>query len=172
MSKESLRNIQIVWWRFFWRYAIVFVVVNFLFGFVLNSLGQSISSYIYLIAIFYGVWANLIATLVAMFYCLGRRFKKSALVLCVRRNPSGISYKLWVWFRYFVRFIIFAFAIGFALGAGLPLLFKLFGHDPMVALKYSKYMGYIAILPASYMAFRTLARRRIEKSTLVVTVCD
>ena len=68
-----------------------------------------------------GILANIVATLLAMFYCLNRKFKKSPLILQGKSENINNWNKLWIWFLYFWRFAIIAFAIGFALMMALDM---------------------------------------------------
>lgn len=170
MPEVSLKAINVVWWRFFWRYAVVFILLNLVAGIVVNYFGHLFPKGLYATTIFYGLFANLVASLGVMLYCIDRKFKGSSLVLQTKNIKKGITYKLWTWLLYFWRFILMAFAIGFLFGALFPLLLKLIGVDPVVALKYSKYLGNIAVLPASYLTFISLTWRKESKQTLRVCV--
>ena len=118
------------------------------------------------------IFANIVATLFAMYYCLNRKFKESPLILQGKSTNLSQWKKLWIWFLYFWRFIIIAFAMGFILGALLPLCFQYAGIDPIKALKYSKYLGNIAILPASYLTFISLVCRKEKRQTLRIAVFE
>lgn len=162
MRESHLKIVNIVWWRFFWRYAVIFIVLNVVAGATINYFGQYFPKGLYATTMFYGLCANLLASSLVMFYCLNRKFKKSSIVLQAQNGTNSLAGKLWIWFLYFWRFILLAFAIGFALGAILPVMLKYAGFDPVISLKYAKYMGNIAMLPASWLAFTSMACRRKE----------
>ncbi len=164
MARVQIRAVNTVWWHFFWRYAIVFILLNASGGIIINYGGIFFPAQLYIVAIFFGIFANLAASLLLMIYCFGRKFKGSDLVLHPGSRASGFFPKLWSWFLYFWRFILLAFVIGFALGTVFPIILKWLGVDPIVSLKYSKYLGMVAILPASYLAFLSLSWRRKEKN--------
>ena len=168
--KSDLKTATIVWWRFFWRYAIIFVAVNLLVGISMNYFGHLLPKRLYMIMLLSGILANIMATLLVMFYCLDHKSKKSPLILQGKSENINNWNKLWIWFLYFWRFAIIAFAIGFILGALLPVCFQYAGIDPVKALKYSKYLGNIAVLPASYLAFISLICRKEKRQTLKIAV--
>ena len=170
--KSDLKTATIVWWRFFWRYAIIFVAVNLFSGITMNYFGHLLPKGLYMIMLLSGILANIVATLLVMFYCLDHKSKKSPLILQGKSENINNWNKLWIWFLYFWRFAIIAFAIGFLLGALLPICFKYAGIDPVKALKYSKYLGNIAVLPASYLAFISLVCRKEKRQTLKIAVSE
>ena len=170
--KSDLKTATKVWWRFFWRYAVIFAAVNLFAGLIVSLWGHLLPKGLYTVMLLSGVLANIIATLLVMFYCLNRKFKKSQLILQGKSENINNWNKLWIWFLYFGRFAIIAFAIGFLLGALLPICFKYAGIDPVKALKYSKYLGNIAVLPASYLAFISLVCRKEKRQTLKIAVSE
>ena len=170
--KSDLKTATIVWWRFFWRYAIIFAAVNLFFGITMNYLGHLLPKGLYMIMLLFGILANIVATLLVMFYCLDHKFKKSSLIMQGKSATINNWDKLWIWFLYFWRFAIIAFAIGFILGALLPVCFQYAGIDPVKALKYSKYLGNIAVLPASHLAFISLVCRKEKRQTLKIAVSE
>lgn len=171
-SRRDLKAVTIVWWRFFWRYAIFFCAINLLIGLLINFLGYLISRKLYLLMMLSGVIANIISTMSAMFFCLNHKFQKSSLVLHGRDEDLSFRLKLLTWFRYFWRFAIMAFALGFIFGALLPICFQYFGGDSIKALKYSKYLGNIAVLPASYLSFISLICRKEKRQILRIAEID
>lgn len=170
--KSDLKTATIVWWRFFWRYAIIFVAVNLFGGFTMNYFSHFLPKGLYMIMFLSGILANIVATLLAMFYCLNRKFKNSSLILQGKTANISCWNKLLVWFLYFWRFIIIAFAVAFALGALLPMCFQYAGIDPVKALKYSKYLGNLVVLPASYLAFISLVCRKEKRQTLKIAIFE
>ena len=170
--KSDLKTATIVWWRFFWRYAIIFAAVNLFSGIMMNYFGHLLPKGLYMIMLLSGILANIVATLLVMFYCLDHKFKKSSLIMQGKTANINNWNKLWIWFLYFWRFAIIAFAIGFILGALLPVCFQYAGIDPVKALKYSKYLGNIAVLPASYLAFISLICRKEKRQTLKIAVSE
>ena len=169
---NDLKTVTVVWWRFFWRYAVIFITINILIGIAINFGGRYLPRGLYMITIFSGISANILATMISMYYCLNRKFKKSPLVLQGKSEKMGPGRKFWTWFLYFWRFAIIAFLIAFALGALLPICFRYWGLEPIKALKYSKYLGNIAVLPASYLAFISLVCRREKRQTLRIAVSE
>ena len=165
-NRSDLRAVTIVWWRFFWRYAIFFCGINLLIGICANFLGYLLSQKLYLLMMLSGIVANIISTMMAMFFCLNRKFQKSPLVLHGRDENLLRRQKLWIWGCYFWRFAIMAFIIGFIMGALLPICFQYLGGESIKALKYSKYLGNIAILPASYLSFLSLIYRKEKRQIL------
>ena len=170
--KSDLKTTTIIWWRFFWRYAIIFATVNLFTGLIVNFFGERLPNGLYMVMLLSGIFANIVASLLVMLYSLNRKFKKSLLILRGKSASTGKWNKLWIWFLYFWRFAIIAFAIGFLLGALLPVCFKYAGIDPVKALKYSKYLGNIAVLPASYLAFISLVCRKEKRQTLKIAVSE
>ena len=170
--KSDLKTATKVWWRFFWRYAVIFSAVNLFAGLTVNLWEHLLPKGLYTVMLLSGVFANIIATLLVMFYCLNRKFKKSPLILQGKSKNINNWNKLWIWFLYFWRFAIIAFVIGFLLGALLPICFQYAGIDPVKALKYSKYLGNIAVLPASYLAFITLVCRKEKRQALKIAVSE
>lgn len=170
--RNDLKSVTKVWWRFFWRYVIMFVAVNLFAGVIVNFLGNFLPKGLYMITMLSGIFANIVATLFAMYYCLNRKFKKSPLILQGKNTNLCQWNKLWIWFLYFWRFIIIAFALGFILGALLPICFQYAGIDPVKALKYSKYLGNIVILPASYLTLISLVCRKEKRQTLRIAVLE
>ena len=78
--KSDLKTTTKVWWRFFWRYAVIFVAVNLFAGLTVNLWGHILPKGLYTVMLLSGVLANVVATLLVMFYCLNRKFKKSDFV--------------------------------------------------------------------------------------------
>ena len=170
--KSDLKTATKVWWRFFWRYAVIFAAVNLFAGLTVNLWGHLLPKGLYTVMLLSGVLANIVATLLAMSYCLNRKFKKSPLILQGKSENINNWNMLWIWFLYFWRFAIIAFVIAFILGALLPMCFQYAGTDPVKALKYSKYLGNIAVLPASYLAFISLVCRKEKRQILKITVAE
>ena len=170
--KCDLKAATVVWWRFFWRYALVFVAIILLMGFSVNFLGNLQPHCLYRITLLAGVFANIIATMSGLFYCLDRKFKESPIVLTGKKENTGIVNRLWICFLYFLRFSLLAIAIAVFLGYMLPLCFKCVGAEPAKALKYSKYLGDVSLIPASYLAFISLVCRKEKRQTLRIAVSE
>lgn len=170
--KCNLKTATVVWWRFFWRYAVVFISVILFAGIGVNLCKGIQPHYLYAITLLSGFLANVFSTLLGFFYCLNRKFRKSSLILQGKSEHISPLGRLWIWFLYFWRFSILAIAIAAALGYMLPLCFQYVGIDPVKALKYSKYLGNISMLPASYLAFISLICRKEKRQTLRIAVSE
>ena len=79
--KSDLKTATKVWWRFFLRYAVIFAAVNLFAGLTVNLWGHLLPKGLYTVMLLSGVLANIVATLLVIFYCLNRKFKKSQLIL-------------------------------------------------------------------------------------------
>lgn len=170
--KNDWKAVNTVWWRFFWRYAVIFIAINVIWGIFANFWGQFLPKGMFVIMMLSGILANILATLISMMYCLNRKFPKSPLILQSSAKNDKYSSKILIWGLYFWRFALLAFVIGFALGALLPVVFQYTGFDPVKALKYSKYLGNIAVIPASFLAFVSMICRKETKQTLRIVIAD
>lgn len=170
--KCNLKTATVVWWRFFWRYAVVFISVILFIGIGVNFCEHIHPRYLYMVTLLSGFLANAAGTLFGFFYCLNRKFRKSSLILQGKSEHISSLGRLWICFLYFWRFSILAIAIAAVLGYMLPLCFQYAGLDPVKALKYSKYLGNISMLPASYLAFISLICRKEKRQTLRIAVSE
>ena len=171
MEKPKIKDIVLVWWRFFWRYAIVFSTFLCLGGLLLNLLNSYnlvLPQGIYFAILFYGFFSNLIASLVVFYYIFGREFKKSPYILALPSSNFKTLAIFLSWGNYFLHFILMAIAISFFLGALFPFIVKFLGYDPLIFLKYSKYLGNFAVLPASFISFLILMWRKDEKKRKLI----
>ena len=171
MDKPKIKDIVLVWWRFFWRYAIVFSTFLGLGGLLLNLLHSYnfvLPQGIYFVILFYGFFSNLVASFVVFYYIIGREFKKSPYILALPSSNFKTLAIFLSWGNYFLHFILMAVAISFFLGAIFPFIVKFLGYDPLTFLKYSKYLGNFAILPASFITFLILLWRKNEKKKKLI----
>ncbi len=172
--KCDLKTATVVWWRFFWRYAVIFVAMLLLAGICINLCVDYQMYYqtrcVFIITLLSGIFANGIATLSAMFYCLNRKFRNSSLILQGRTETIGLKSKLWLWLLYFGRFVVFTIALSFILGYFLPICFRLAGTDPAKALNLSRYIGNMSMIPASFLAFISMICRKEKNRTLRIAV--
>ena len=170
---KGARVFLLVWWRFFWRSALLWAALLLGGGNLLNLLSKFIldSSFLFSVTLIYSGTANVLASFLVFFYILNRPFKKSVAVLSIANGRSVFRMKLKSWFHYYWRFILFSFGLAMLLGALLPIVAHWLGEDPLAFLKYSKYVGNISMIPASLLAFWLLLRRKGGKSLLQITVC-
>lgn len=157
-----------IWWRFFWRYAVLFWAFLLFGGMILNATVWFFPdmTVLYLITLFYSGLINVLASAIIFFYILNRQFKNSALVLSLTCCNISFKEKLQIWFQYYWRFLLFSVSLSLLLGALLPLAARLLGYEPTSALKYSKYIGNFSIIPASFLAFWLFLRRGKRKGIL------
>lgn len=162
MNRIEFKLVLYAWWRFFWRYAALFVALLLVGGGLLNllSLVGFMPQKLFIFALSYGFFANLLATLFTFFYVINRKFKNSPFILSIPNSSSHDFKFYWTWCNYFIRFIFLAFAFAFILGALLPLSAHWLGYDPMQVIKYSKYIGNLAVIPASFLTFLLLMWRK------------
>ena len=174
ISYPSIKNVISIWWKFFWRYALLFVVMLFINGVIINQVGKFIDSPS---LIFWGsIGGNYLVNILVslfIFHCiLGKQLGKSEYILVPsskKENSTKLSsfQVLLTWWSYFWRFSLFAFALAFTIGALLPHIGESLGYNPFTAAKYSKYVGNISVIPASLCVFlilmwRTKKRRKLE----------
>jgi len=168
--KEKMISSLLGWWRFFWRYILLFACLLLLGGWVADvAVGDSLkSSFLFLLLITYGFLMNILASVIVFFYIVNRRFRKSGWVLALNGERDGIYCKSWVCFLFLVRFLLLSAGIAFLFGAGAAFLGSLWGNGPEILLKHAKYLGDFALLPASYFSFAFLMLRRNGKCKLVI----
>ena len=157
-----------VWWSFFWRYSVLFILFLLGGGIILNAFAAiwPDAKFLFLITLCYSSIANAIASLIVLLYILNKHLKNSPLILSTVSVEPTLKAKLWSWFHYYWRFLLFSLGIAILLGGLLPLIAQWFGQDPISSLKYSKYIGNISMLPASWLAFWLLLRRKGKKQLL------
>ena len=162
-----------VWWSFFWRYSILFILFLLGGGIILNAFAAiwPDAKFLFLITLCYSSVVNAIASLIVLLYILNKHFKNSPLILSTVSVEPTLKEKLWSWFQYYWRFLLFSLGIAILLGGLLPLTAQWFGQDPISSLKYSKYIGNISMLPASLLAFWLLLRRKGKKQLLRISTC-
>ncbi len=172
------KEVVLIWWRFFWRYAFILAVLLLSGGFLINWLsGICYQPKIFFLAsLSYGLVLNGIVSFFVLKFILGRKVGKSGLIvipaILKRNEPEATEHKinfgrvLLAWWGYFWRFVLLAFGIGFALGALLPIIGEMLGYDSLKLLKYSKYVGNFAVIPASLLVFTLLMWRKEKKRKL------
>lgn len=172
-TRSYMRIIFRFWWIFFWRYAILFIALSLGGGIILNTFAAvwPDAKSLFLITLCYSSVANAVASLVVFLYILNKHLKNSSLILSTASVEPILKEKLWSWFHYYWRFLLFSFGIAILLGGLLPLIAQWFGQDPISSLKYSKYIGNISMLPASWFAFWLLLRRKGKKQLLRISTC-
>ena len=166
-------NLLRIWWLFFWRYAVLFILFLVVGGIILNAFAAiwPDAKFLFLITLCYSSIANALASLIVFLYILNKHFKNSGLILSTFSSGRALKEKLLCWFHYYWRFLLFSFGIAILLGGLLPLIAHVFGQDLISSLKYSKYIGNISMLPASWLAFWLLLRRRGKKQLLRISTC-
>ena len=162
-----------VWWRFFWRYAIVGALLLLGGGCILNFLSGILydSRLLFILTLIYSSTANAAASLCVFVYILNRHFRRSAVMVSTAAGRPVFRAKLRAWFHYYWRFLLFSFGIALLSGALLPLAARWLGQEPLAFLKYSKYVGNVSMIPASLFAFRLLMRRKGGKQLLRISTC-
>ncbi len=173
-----LKDVLTVWWRYFWRYAIAFALLLFLGGYLLNHLRKIYYNpeLFFWGSLSYGFLLNIIVSFAIFKFIIGKQVGKSELILVpavVKRNNSdpeqfkvGFFRLFFTWWGYFWRFALFAFAIGFALGATYIVVGGMLGYDTLKLAAYSKYLGNIAVIPASLLVFILLMWRKEKRRKL------
>lgn len=171
-SKVDFKDVVKAWWKFFWRYAILLVIMLVANGLLINQLSKAFD---YPSFFFWGsIGGNFILNLLVSFLIfnsiLGKKFRKSNFIIVPavvkQRDPDNpqpeVSFlrTTLTWWNYFWRFALFAFAIAFTLGALLPIVGEMFGYNPFELTKYSKYLGNISVVPASLLVFIILMWRK------------
>ena len=169
---SDLTTTTVVWWRFFWRYTVCFSAIILVVGISVNFCGRANPSYIYKVTLLSGLFANVLGTLCSMFFCVNRKFRNSPLVLQGKNTNTSLTGILWIWFIFFWRFFFLAIAIASILGYMLPICFQYAGFDPLKALKFSKYLGNISTLPASFLAFISMVCRKEKHQTLKIAFLE
>lgn len=177
-SKVALKDVVKAWWKFFWRYAILLVVMLVANGLLINQLSKAFD---YPSLFFWGsIGGNFLLNIIVSFLIfnsiLGKQLGKSNFIIVPsvvkRRDPESqqpeISFfrAALTWWNYFWRFALFAFAIAFTLGALLPIVGEMFGYNPFELTKYSKYLGNISVIPASLLVFILLMWRKEKRRKL------
>lgn len=165
---DLIRETVAGWWRFFWRYMLLSVLLLLCGGFMVNQFGEFVSpKSLFLLTVCWSASVHAVASLTVFFYILGRGFRSSDRRLEIPGGPAGVLKRLGVWFLFYWRFVLFSVAISLTLGALLPLAAHWIGFDPLDALKYSKYIGNFAVFPASLISFLFLMCRRENRRRLV-----
>jgi hypothetical protein len=177
-SRVDLKDVVKAWWKFFWRYAILLVVMLVANGLLINQLSKAFD---YPSLFFWGsIGGNFLLNLLVSFLIfnsiLGKQLGKSNFIIVPavvkRRNPDSpqpeVSFPrtALTWWNYFWRFALFAFAIAFTLGALLPIVGEMLGYNPFELTKYSKYLGNISVMPASLLVFMLLMWRKEKRRKL------
>ncbi len=159
-----------VWWRFFWRYAILFIALLLVGGTILNALVWLLPNMtlLYFVTLLYSGLVNICASVVVFFYILNRRFKRSSIILVLNTPEPTFRTKLQSWFHYYWRFLLFSFSLSLLLGGLLPLVARIMGYDPLSVLKYSKYVGNFSMIPASFLAFWLFLRQARRKGIMQI----
>lgn len=168
MNRILIHGAAAGWWRFFWRYLLLLALLLLCGGVALNWLGGLFPAQsLFLLTMFWSSLVHAGASLAVFLYVLDRKFGKSGWKLAIPGDRCGIPKRLWVWFLFYWRFILFSLAISIGLGALLPLAVRWAGYDPVSALKYSKYIGNFSVLPASLLSFLFLMCRKERRRRLV-----
>jgi len=171
MNRILMRGAAVGWWRFVWRYLLLLVLLLLGGGLILNWLGMLFpAKSLFLLTVFWSALVHAGASLAVFLYILDRKFGKSGWKLTIPGERPGIAKRLWTWFLFYWRFILFSLAVSIALGALLPLVARWAGCDPVSALKYSKYIGNFSVLPASLLSFLFLMYRREHRRRLVLVL--
>ena len=159
-----------VWWRFFWRYAILLIALLLVGGTILNALVWLLPNMtlLYFVTLLYSGLVNICASVVVFFYILNRRFKRSSIILVLNTPEPTFRTKLQSWFHYYWRFLLFSFSLSLLLGGLLPLVARIMGYDPLSVLKYSKYVGNFSMIPASFLAFWLFLRQARRKGIMQI----
>ena len=169
MNRTLMRETTAGWWRFAWRYVLLLALLLLVGGAALNWLGGLFpAKSLFLLTVFWSALVHAGASLAVFLYILDRRFGKSGWKLTIPGERPGIAKRLWTWFLFYWRFILFSLAVSIGLGALLPLAVYWAGYDPLDALKYSKYIGNFSVLPASLFSFLFLMYRGERRRRLVL----
>lgn len=153
------------WWRFFWRYVLLFVGLLLGGGWALNLIRPELLSgkAVFGGVALYGLAANLAASLIAFALVLNRPSRSRVVLLS---SSHGGVFKVWA--AYFWRFLLLVLLVALIGGALLPLAMPWFGIDARFSLRYAKFIGYASVLPASFLAFRLLIGRTKKSGIRVV----
>lgn len=173
MGKMCFSALFSVWWRFFWRSALLGIVLLLMGGCLLSLLKEVFyfPRILFIVAILYNLLIISGTSLLVFYYIIGRKFKKSPWILQLTREQS--KRKIWgIWLFYFTRFVLFAFAIAFMGGALLPVVVQWCGYNSAEALKYSKFLGNISVIPASFSSFLLLIWHYKKKNKLIIQSID
>ena len=172
------KEVVLIWWRFFWRYAFILTVLLLLGGFLINWLSGICyqPKVFFLASLSYGFVLNAIVSFFVLKFILGRKVGKSGLIVVPavfkRNEPEATEHKvsfgraLLTWWGYFWRFVLLAFGIGCTLGAVLVIIGEMLGHDALKLVKYSPYVGNFTVIPASLLVFTLLMWRKEKKRKL------
>lgn len=98
-----------VWWRFFWRYAIVWALLLLGGGCILNFLSGILydSRLLFTLTLIYSSTANAAASLCVFVYILNRHFRRSAVMVSTAAGRPVFRGQLRAWFHYYWRFLLF-----------------------------------------------------------------
>ena len=175
-----LNEVVLIWWRFFWRYAVLLTTLLLLGGLLINQLSKVCyhPQIFFIASLSYGLALNMIISFFVLKFILGRQVGKSGLIVipaCLKQQTpenarAGISFGrvLLTWYGYFWRFALFAFGIGFTLGALLGIAGTMLGYNQFSPLIYSKYIGNFAVIPASLLVFVILMWRKEKRRKLEI----
>ena len=94
-----------VWWSFFWRYSVLFILFLLGGGIILNAFAAiwPDAKFLFLITLCYSSIANAIASLIVLLYILNKHLKNSPLILSTVSVEPTLKAKLWSWFHYYWR---------------------------------------------------------------------
>ena len=174
----TFKDVVRVWWKFFWRYAVLLSAMLVANGIILNRLAKAFDypSLFYWGGLYVSFMLHLLVSFLIFNSILGKQVGKSGLVFVPsavkQRTPENQYPKVsfprtaLTWWNYFWRFALFAFAIAFTLGALLPIVGEYLGYNPYKLLKYSKYLGNISVIPASLLVFMLLMWRKEKRRKL------
>ena len=92
-----------VWWSFFWRYSVLFILFLLGGGIILNAFAAiwPDAKFLFLITLCYSSIANAIASLIVLLYILNKHLKNSPLILSTVSVEPTLKAKLWSWFHYY-----------------------------------------------------------------------
>ncbi len=160
-----------LWWCFFWRYAVLWTGLLLAGGYFLNLLFRIVggTGVLFLVTFVYSSLMNAVASFAVFWYILNRPLGKAHICLSIRTGLPVLRGKFWSWFQYYWRFLLFSLGISMFFGALLPVAALWMGQEPLVYLRYSRYVGNLSILPASLLAFLLLLRRKGDKNLLRIS---
>lgn len=177
-QKISFKNIFHVWWKFYWRYVFFMVTLLLLNGFVVNQAAKFMSSEaVYKNVLLVGNGTIYVCVSLLIFLLiLGAKINRSQFLLVpaklAREEHTNSKVKisplqlLLSWWPFFWRFTLFLLLIAGTLGAFLPHIFELLGINPFKAIHNTIYVSSISAIPASFIVFILLMRRKQGKRKL------
>ena len=134
----TFKDVVRVWWKFFWRYAVLLSAMLVANGIIINRLAKAFDypSLFYWGGLYVSFMLHLLVSFLIFNSILGKQVGKSGLVFVPstvkQRTPENqypeVSFPrtALTWWNYFWRFALFAFAIAFTLGALLPIVGGIF----------------------------------------------